>query len=142
MGAQRRGLWVALGAYGLAALVLLLSPIGPGELVRITTSAVQGVPGLAGVRQGWVEFVANILLFVPLGFLLTGLVRPAWWGVVLALGLSVAAELVQVLLPARLASPRDVLANALGAAIGAALAWVVLIRRRPHGSPTATRRAR
>lgn len=133
---------VALGVYGLCAVALLLSPIGPGELVEMVVAWVRGIPGLGGVRQGWIEFAANILLFVPLGFLLTGLFRRPWWGFALALGLSVAAELVQVLLPARLPSPRDVLANALGAAIGAAFAWLLFIRRSRSGGRRGTRRAR
>jgi VanZ family protein len=44
--------------------------------------------------------------------------------------LSVSAELVQVLLPDRLPSLRDVVANASGAVIGAALAWLYTVSRR------------
>ncbi|MCC4908022.1 VanZ family protein [Microbacterium sp. cx-59] len=142
MNRRRIALIVALAVYGLAALVLLISPIGPGEIVAAVTGWVQNDLGWSTVRQGWIEFGANIALFVPLGFLLTGLFRRPWWGFALALVLSIGVELVQILLPARLPSPRDVLANALGAAVGAAIAWVVLIRPSRRARRPATRRGR
>ncbi|MBZ4486910.1 VanZ family protein [Microbacterium sp. cx-55] len=142
MNRRRIVLIVALAVYGLAALVLLISPIGPGEIVAAVTGWVQNDLGWSTVRQGWIEFGANIALFVPLGFLLTGLFRRPWWGFALALVLSIGVELVQILLPARLPSPRDVLANALGAAVGAAIAWVVLIRPSRRARRPATRRGR
>ena len=74
--------------------------------------------------------LAVVALFMPLGFLLTMLFRRAWVGVLLAVLLSVSFELVQVVLPARLPSARDIAANALGALVGAALAWLVLTLRR------------
>lgn len=137
---RRSVLLAALVAYGLAALVLLLSPIGPGEIVGAVTAWVHDGLGWA-LPQGWIEFVANILLFVPLGFLLTALSPRPWWGVVLAVTVSVGVELVQVLLPARLPSPRDVLANALGAGVGAMLAGVFIIRPARRGRRRATTRA-
>jgi VanZ family protein len=139
---RRLVLICALAVYGLAAVVLLVSPLSPGDVVAALASRVQSLPGLSGVRQGWIEFGANILLFVPLGFLLTGIFRRPWIGVALALALSVGAELVQVLLPARLPSLRDVLANALGAALGAGIAWVFLIRRSRRARRRGTRRVR
>ncbi|HWI30263.1 MAG TPA: VanZ family protein, partial [Microbacterium sp.] len=86
--------------------------------------------GITAFGSGWFEFIANIMFFVPLGLLLTLLVRRPWVGVLLALALSACAELAQGLLPARTASVRDVLANVLGAAIGAAIAWAIIAARR------------
>ena len=92
------------------------------------------------------EFVANILLFVPLGLLLRlALPRATWLGaVVLGGAVSVAIEVLQVWTP-RISDPRDVVANTLGALIGA-LAGAVLAaiaagvrriaRRRPRGELT------
>ena len=122
--------------YGLLGLVLLLSPIGPGEIVAAIGSWVRGTLGLTWFGTGWIEFIANIVLFVPLGFLLTLLFRRAWLGALVALALSVAVELAQLLLPGRVASPRDVLANVAGAALGAFLAWVILIRRSERSTET------
>lgn len=141
MGKSRRVVLFALVVYAMAALVLLLSPIGPGAIVEAVTRWTQEDLGLVVVRQGWIEFGANIVLFLPLGLLLALLFRPPWIGVVLAVALSVAAEAVQLVLPGRLASPRDILANALGAGIGAFIAWLIIRRRRPV-RPTATTRAR
>lgn len=76
------------------------------------------------------EFCANILLFLPLGMLIMALVsRVSWLQTVAAAGLlSVVIELAQTLLrPDRTGDVRDVVANTLGAALGAAL---VVARRR------------
>jgi len=138
-----RSKWVAwtLVAYAAAAGILLLSPIGPGRILEIVAEWVRDDLGIRGFRQGWLEAPANVVLFIPLGFLLTLLVRKAWVGVLLAVALSVSAELVQALLPDRWASVRDVVANALGAVIGAALAWLfVVLRRRRLTRLTAARR--
>lgn len=70
------------------------------------------------------EFCANVLLFVPLGIFAMLLVPRISWlrTVVGALAVTVVIEVVQTLLrPDRTGSVRDVVANTLGAAIGAAL---------------------
>lgn len=69
------------------------------------------------------EFVANILLFVPIGFLLRlALPRATWFGaVVLGGGVSVAIEILQMWTP-RVSDPRDILANTTGALVGALVA--------------------
>jgi hypothetical protein len=119
----------ALAVYAAAAIVVLLAPVSPGRVVELATAFVQQDLGWQFVRQGWIEFGANVALFVPIGFFTTALLRRAWLGFVLGLVISVGAELVQVLLPSRTASLRDVFANALGACIGAAVAAVVLRAR-------------
>lgn len=138
----RRWVYAALVLYALGVGFVLLSPDSPSAQVDAVTAFVRERLGLRGVRQGWVEFGGNVVMFLPLGFLSALLFRVPWWGVVLAVALSVSAELVQVLLPARTATPRDVLANALGALLGAGLAWLVIIRRDPPRRRRATRRAR
>lgn len=77
------------------------------------------------------EFVANILLFVPLGLLLRlALPRLGWIGAVVLGGtVSVAIEVLQVWTP-RISDPRDVVANSVGALIGALLgAFAVAVSR-------------
>ncbi|GHF11712.1 VanZ family protein [Pseudolysinimonas yzui] len=78
------------------------------------------------VRLGSPEFVANILLFVPLGLLVRLAVpRAGWVGAVVAGGaVSIAIEVLQMWSP-RVSDPRDVVANTLGAAAGALIGVVV-----------------
>jgi hypothetical protein len=85
-----------------------------------------GVPTF--VDYNFVEFTANILFFVPVGFLGgLALSRRLWWlSSVLGLLLSAAVELAQAtFLPGRVASGKDVLANTTGAVLGCVLAGLV-----------------
>lgn len=72
------------------------------------------------------EFTANILLFVPLGMLLrAAFPRATWIGATLLGGMvSFTIEVLQMFTP-RVSDPRDILANAGGALIGALLAAIV-----------------
>ena len=83
-----------------------------------------GAPRWAAAAGVW-EFVYNVALFVPPFFVLLLLwprVRVAWW-VLGGLGLSVLIEVTQAsFLHGRDAQLRDVLANTLGALVGASLA--------------------
>jgi glycopeptide antibiotics resistance protein len=100
-----------------------LDPYLEKVLERLHT---HGVP--AFVNYNFVEFTANILFFVPLGFF-GGLAmsRRFWWlSAVLGFLLSCSVELAQAtFLPGRVASVKDVLANTTGAVLGAVLAGLV-----------------
>lgn len=77
--------------------------------------------------QGYtlVEFSANVALFTPLGVLAFILGLRWRWCVILGLIISTVVEIMQdVALPHRTASPRDVLANGLGVALGSGIAVV------------------
>jgi glycopeptide antibiotics resistance protein len=91
-----------------------------------------------------VEFSSNVVMFLPLGLLGAVVFARARWAVFAAcLVFSIAVELVQwVHLPARQADWRDVLANALGTAIGIALVAGVsrMLGRRATGSRTVGQR--
>jgi glycopeptide antibiotics resistance protein len=126
---RRWPLWVLL-AYAIVVGVVVLSPVSFAGIVHALGDWLSDDLGLTGFGTGWIEFIANIVMFVPLGFLLTLVFRHPWWGVLLALVLSAAVEVVQIVIPSRQASLRDVLANVLGAAVGALLAWLVVLRRR------------
>ncbi|PJJ65727.1 VanZ family protein [Compostimonas suwonensis] len=82
-----------------------------------------GVPEWFGYDK--LEFSANVLMFVPLGFLLS-LLLPAkvWWlALLICPGLSIAIELAQAaLLSSRFATVSDVVANSIGAIIGSLVA--------------------
>jgi glycopeptide antibiotics resistance protein len=79
-----------------------------------------GIPEWFGYSK--LEFSANVVMFVPIGFLIVLLLQwRVWWLVfLLAPAFSVGIELVQAsLLAERFATPVDVVANSLGAIIGA-----------------------
>jgi len=148
---QRRWVIAGLAAYSLAVGLVLLLPVSYSGIVNRIGDALRDGLGIAWFGSGWIEFGANILMFVPLGLLLTLLFRHPWYGVALALALSAAAELAQIVIPSRQPTVRDILANTLGAALGAALAWLFVLRvqhrsaRRAAATdapPTETTRAR
>lgn len=124
-------------------LVAYLVPVA--TLVLATRLGDQGVPQIADsllhwlgdggwfgmVRFGHLEAAANIALFIPIGFLLTGLIgrrhlTRGWsrglpdvivW--LLACGLSATVEITQLyLLTERSGTLRDLLCNASGALVG------------------------
>ncbi|MGH3704369.1 MAG: VanZ family protein [Agromyces sp.] len=118
-------LW-ALAVYLLLAAVVLMAPLSFGAITQAIATWANDALGIPGVRAGMVEFAANIAFFVPFGLLLTLSTRRFWLGLTSAVVLSASVELVQLILPSRVASLRDVLANVLGAAIGSLIALVVL----------------
>ncbi|WP_146243291.1 VanZ family protein [Curtobacterium sp. MCBD17_021] len=75
------------------------------------------------------ESLANVAFFVPLGLLVVLLAGARWWWAGAAAGLLVSAaiETGQALfLPARVATIDDVVANTMGAVVGALLGVVLL----------------
>ena len=67
----------------------------------------------------WAEIITNIILFIPLGFLLGRLV--GWKGILIAAVMSAAIEIVQLITHLGLFEIDDIIHNTVGAAIGAAL---------------------
>ncbi|MDO4252256.1 MAG: VanZ family protein [Rothia sp. (in: high G+C Gram-positive bacteria)] len=134
-----RGLWHRVGSclFVLYLILLLFIVLWPshvddnasGELVRylLTLGQHRGVlPGWFGYAQ--LEWLANVLMFVPGGFLLTLLVGPARrLRIPLFLALaSITIELLQLFLPERTSSIFDVLANTLGGLVGCFVGIAVL----------------
>ncbi|MGY1806349.1 VanZ family protein [Blastococcus sp. SYSU D00669] len=77
----------------------------------------------------------NVVLFVPLGFLLALLLRAPVRGALACALLSLGIECYQAALTSRVGAFADVVANSLGAALGATAALVVLVvARRRSGS--------
>lgn len=77
------------------------------------------------VDYGFIEFSANVVFFVPVGFLLGLLFPYRWWWLSIVGGglLSSAVETAQGLfLPGRVSSLGDVVANTIGAIIGCLVA--------------------
>lgn len=115
---RKRWALVALICYAAVAVALLFAPVSPEFVVRAVVRVLHDGLGWTFIRTGHVDAALNVILFVPLGFLMTCALRPSWLGMLVALALSVSAELVQTLLPARTASLRDILTNIVGAGIG------------------------
>ncbi len=89
-----------------------------------------------------VEYGLNVALFVP-GAFAAGLLWPGvrWWQwVLVGLAVSAGIEAVQgALLPSRQAEARDLVANTVGAALGAGAAVLLRVASRPGTSlPDAT----
>lgn len=125
----------ALAVSVLYALALALIAFWPTPVDRAGHDALQRALGWlheqgapAWLSYGMVEFASNIVLFIPAGLLVVVLAGARFWwlGPVLGLLGSAAIELGQlVLLPARTASARDIVANTSGAIIGTVLALLV-----------------
>ncbi|MGO1855266.1 MAG: VanZ family protein [Microbacteriaceae bacterium] len=66
------------------------------------------------------EFAANIALFIPFGLLLAaGWPRTnVWWIILMGFSASATIELVQTMIPGRVTTLSDVIANTLGTIIG------------------------
>ncbi|MET4157294.1 VanZ family protein [Agromyces sp. PvR057] len=145
----RRRIVLAL-VYAAVLAVVLFWPVhidGAGGFVRfgplLDAIALLGIPQWASYP--FVEFAFNMALFVPLGLLLAiGSTRSGVRRIVTATGIglvvSCLAELVQHLfLPDRTTDVRDVLANALGAGVGAGFVVAIDYARRRAAIASAAR---
>ncbi|MCW2738228.1 VanZ family protein [Nocardioides sp.] len=122
---DRRVVAALVAAYGVALGVLVLGPWG-WALNRLTVALYVQFRYDWPIAPDWAVpehygVLLNVLLFVPVGVLVALVTGRAWWWVtvVAALG-SGLVELVQGLWLARVSSLTDVLANTLGALVGAA----------------------
>jgi glycopeptide antibiotics resistance protein len=126
--------WLAVSAV-LALFVVVALLVWPTRVDGSLVTVVQALSARFDTGP-WSEtiqlarFVANVALFVPLTFLV-GLASRRWWlGFAVGVAASAGSELVQRALPGRDASVDDLIANALGAAIGAVVALVALSTQR------------
>lgn len=133
---------MALAVYLVAVGVVTLRPAPEDDetlgVVRrvIAWLAQTGLP----VTFDGVEAVANVVMFVPFGVLVTLLLRRPWWVVVL-LGAATSGliETVQRWLPTRYPTVQDLVMNTLGAAVGVGvLVLVVRVRGRRVPDEVAT----
>ncbi|NJI60620.1 VanZ family protein [Microbacterium oxydans] len=125
-----------------------------GFTVWLPANVSAKVTGLVGVMARWVsdagiapyyqsavvfEFLANVALFVPVGFLLPfAWSRLRLWHVVLIGALmSGLIESVQGLMPSRFPTISDVIANSLGTLVGGVIAvlLILMLPSRPARSP-------
>ena len=141
-GSGERRVVVALAvAYVLALGVLVTAPWG-WQLNRLTVRLYVLFRYDWPIAPDWASphhygFILNIALFVPLGVIAVLLTRWSWWRVVLAAAaVSTAIEVAQWLFLDRVGDRADVLANTLGALLGAgAVSLLARLRSRRAGRP-------
>ena len=143
---DRRVRAALLVAYLVALVAIVIGPWG-WALNRLTVALYVQFRYDWPVAPAWARpehygYLLNILLFVPMGALAVVITRRPWWLVTLAAALaSSAIEIVQSLYLTRFGDPNDVVANTLGALIGAV---AVSVLRRPGwrraGRPAPPRR--
>jgi VanZ family protein len=110
------------------------------DLIEAVSADLRG-QGFPWVTYELIEFSANILFFVPFGALVTWVSGRWWLGILLGVLVAATIEGMQAIaLPDRFSTVQDVLANSLGAALGAGVAILLglvtgLRRRRPRSSP-------
>lgn len=96
-----------------------------------------GMPRYIGYNK--IEFAANIALFMPFGYIASIWGRKWWHPMLAGFATSFLIELGQeILLPERVSSLLDVVANAMGAALGSLCFWLVRIlheRRTARSDP-------
>lgn len=129
----RRHPALSLATFGYLAVVAWIT-LGPqpldgqgrGLLLRVIRR-VNGIDGFEWVTYNLVEFTANVLMFVPIGLMLVLLLgRRQWWlAVLLGIALTIGIETTQLFLRDRVADPRDLLANTMGAVAGVFAALIV-----------------
>lgn len=124
-GTGRRLGWLLTGYFGAVLLVIVLAPFRfalglPREVLVLPQSGMVAS-----------DLLLNLVLFVPLGFLLERLGRGRWSTMlVTALGVALAAliETAQLFLPERWTTVSDVVANGTGAWIGATISFALRTR--------------
>jgi glycopeptide antibiotics resistance protein len=127
--------WLALLALLGYVAIVLAATLSPTPLDQGYQSAIDkvlsvlhrnGVPEWFGYNK--LEFSANVVMFIPLGFLIALLLpTKVWWlALIVCPGLSGAIELTQgAVLTERFASWGDVLSNSVGAVIGILVAVIL-----------------
>lgn len=117
---------LALAAAFAAIVVVTIRPSDGDHELRLRPLADIRLAVTPPFYRGWIaEIVGNILLFVPLGAVLCLRHLTLRKSVGIAIGLAIAVELVQLLLPGRTTAIDDVICNTAGTALGWLIAWLV-----------------
>lgn len=127
--------WLAVSSLSAYGAIVLLTTMWPTPIDQSFEGSVDkvlnvlhrtGVPEWFGYNK--LEFSANVIMFVPLGFLVSMLlpVRLWWLALFICPGISAAIELTQgALLSSRFSTINDVIANSIGAFCGALVAFAL-----------------
>ena len=74
----------------------------------------------------WFEIRANVLLFIPIGFLLPMVIKkPFFLPLIAGVGVSVTIELLQLVLRRGTCETDDLISNSIGLIIGFAAFWLI-----------------
>ena len=74
----------------------------------------------------WFEIRANVLLFIPIGFLLPMVIKkPVWLPPIIGIGISVIIEVIQFITHRGMCETDDVISNTIGFLIGFAALWLI-----------------
>lgn len=119
---------LALYAAAVALIAFWPAPVDQGmRFVVLQLAAFLRGSGLLWLQYEHIEFSANVLLFIPLGLLVTLVVGPAqvrWFPPLSCLLASMVIELVQfTMLQQRFPTLSDVIANTVGGALG----WLIAL---------------
>jgi hypothetical protein len=124
---------LVLAIYAAAVAVIAFWPVPVDQGIRVGVLRFAGIMrrnGLIGLQYEHIEFTANLLMFIPLGLLLTLALRPRaarWVPPVACFAASALIELVQfTVLPQRFTTVSDLIANTLGGALGWLIALAVV----------------
>lgn len=114
-----------------AVLALTLAPrsvVAPARGAFMALAERVGSPLVGYFSAGQLESVLNVMLFVPLGAASALLLGRRLWGFAPLLGVLVSfgVEYAQVRIPGRVPDLQDVFWNTSGAAVGAAVASLML----------------
>ena len=121
---------LTLGTLAVLAAVLLSPEPANRPLVTLVDTLVPPLPGMRhSPLMPATEFLANIALFVPVGYLLVRATDRWWAGMAGGVLLSACFEAAQGLLPERVSSVNDVLASTLGTLAGSVIAAVTIFLR-------------
>ena len=126
--------WMALGYLALAVYGSLVPLDFRAVPLDEAMDQIAQIPRFELTMRSRADWAANILLFIPLGYLLMAALcvdRPRWLGIVAAgvvvpccVLASMGIELTQAFIPPRTVSANDVAAESLGALIGTVL-WLI-----------------
>ena len=120
--------WLAAVLLVIVLGIILLITMWPAPVDKGYSGAIDkvltvmhrnGIPTWFGYHH--LEFTANIVMFVPLGFLITLLLtQRLWWlALIICPAISISIELTQAaFLAARFATVSDVVSNTIGAILG------------------------
>jgi hypothetical protein len=136
--ARRRRVPLALAGLSLAVVLgVTLVPAGGWRNFAVAPGALRSILANLAPQPGdataWAlagDGPLNVLLFVPLGLFLGVLLRRPVTAAVAATALSLGIECYQAALTTRVGSLADVVANAVGAGIGAVAAALFLVGQR------------
>jgi VanZ family protein len=114
-----------------AWLTLTPQPIGPDQqqLIQRVLDGLHRRGYVQSLGYEQLEFLANIALFLPVGiFLLLLFGAGGWWlAAIASFAMTAVIETAQHQIPGRVPDDRDLMANAIGALIGIAIALVLTL---------------